>query len=446
LDQRFSLYLLEMENGEPALGIKVLTDQFNTKFEKRKIRKMKSFVIPSLFKSNLIGRIKEFRRVKDKLKRDFTPSIFDFGPVEILLSRHFGFCYGVENAVETAYRILHENSDKRIFLLSEMIHNPTVNVDLLERGVRFIQDTNGNQLVDWWELTSDDIVIVPAFGTTLEIQHKLQAIGIDPYAFDTTCPFVEKVWNRANSIGQKQYTVIVHGKPSHEETKATFSHSQSITPTLVIKNIEQAKSLVPYIKKTKDKSLFFEEFEGQYSTGFDPERDLERIGVVNQTTMLATETQEIADYLKQVFVEYYALSKEDIQSRFADTRDTLCYATNDNQSSTYALLKEEADFAIVAGGYNSSNTAHLVDLCRGKLPTYFISSGKNLSSKEQIKHFDIHSNEEIITTNYIPQKDKVRILLTCGASCPDAIIEEIFRKLVSFFPEAINVDDMIYDV
>lgn len=435
-----------MEKGEPTLVGKVLTNHFNTKFEKRKIKKMKSFVIPSLFKSNLIGRIKEFRRVNDKLKKDFTPSVFDFGPIEILLSRHFGFCYGVENAVETAYRILHENPDKRIFLLSEMIHNPAVNADLLDRGIRFIQDTSANQLVDWEELSSNDIVIVPAFGTTLEIQHKLQSIGINPYAYDTTCPFVEKVWNRAATIGQKNYTVIVHGKPTHEETKATFSHSQSITPTLVLKNIHQAQALVPYIKKEKSSEDFFVEFEGQYSVGFDPTKDLERIGVVNQTTMLATETQEIADYLKQVFVDFYQLQKEDIQSRFADTRDTLCYATNDNQSATYALLKESADFAIVAGGYNSSNTAHLVDLCAKNLPTYFISSRENLLSDVEISHFDNHSKVETISFDYIPQKDKVRVLLTCGASCPDAVIEEIFRKLVSFFPQAKEVDALVDSV
>lgn len=432
-----------MELEAPLYEGKNLTNHFNTKLEKRKIRKMKSFEIPSLFKSNLIGKIKEYRRLNDKLKKDFSPSVFNFGPVEILLSRHFGFCYGVENAVETAYRILNENPDKRIFLLSEMIHNPAVNADLLDRGVRFIQDTSGNQLVQWEELSSQDIVIVPAFGTTLEIQHQLQSLGINPYAYDTTCPFVEKVWNRASSIGQKDYTVIVHGKPSHEETKATFSHSQSITPTLVLKDIKQAQSLAAYIRKEKEVASFFEEFEGQYSNGFNPVTDLERIGVVNQTTMLATETQEIADYLKEVFVDLYQLTKEDVQTRFADTRDTLCYATNDNQSSTYSLLKEEVDFVVVAGGYNSSNTAHLVDLCAERFPTYFITSAENLLSSLQIRHFDNKSKEEIFTSNFIPQKDKVRIALTCGASCPDAVIEEIFRKLIAYFPAAQDVDALV---
>ena len=404
---------------------------------------MKSFSIPSLFKSNLIGRIKEARRIQDKLKKDFTPTHLDFGPVEILLSRHFGFCYGVENAVETAYHIIDQNPDKRIFLLSEMIHNPAVNADLADRGVRFIQDTHGNQLVDWEELSSNDVVIVPAFGTTLEIQAILQSRGIDPYAYDTTCPFVEKVWNRAEAIGKKDYTVIVHGKPSHEETKATFSHSQSVTPTLIIKDIKQAIALVAYIKEEKSAEEFFTEFEGQYSEGFNPSTDLKRIGVVNQTTMLATDTQEIVDYLRQIIRLHFQLAPENIKDYFADTRDTLCYATNDNQSATYGLLAEEADFAIVAGGYNSSNTAHLVDLCVEKLPTYFIKNEEKLISANQVLHFDNVAKEERVSTSFIPTKEKTRVLLTCGASCPDAVMEEILRKLVSFFPGAKDVEEVV---
>ncbi len=410
---------------------------------KRTFKKMKSFSIPSLFKSNVIGQIKESRRVQDKLKKDFTPTHLDFGPVEVLLSRHFGFCYGVENAVETAYHIIDQNPDRRIFLLSEMIHNPAVNADLSDRGVRFIQDTSGNQLVAWEELSANDIVIVPAFGTTLEIQAILQSRGIDPYAYDTTCPFVEKVWNRADAIGKKDYTVIVHGKPSHEETKATFSHSQSVTPTLIIKNIDQAVALAAYIKQEKTSEEFFAEFEGQYSAGFDPMKDLKRIGVVNQTTMLATDTQEIVDYLRQVIRLHYQVAPENIKDYFADTRDTLCYATNDNQSATYGLLAEKADFAIVAGGYNSSNTAHLVDLCVAKLPTYFIKNAEKLISAEEVLHFENATKEENTTYNFIPAKDKVRVLLTCGASCPDAVMEEILRKLVSFFPGANDVDEVV---
>ncbi len=410
---------------------------------KRILKKMKSFSIPSLFKSNLIGRVKEARRLQDKLKKDFTPTHLDFGPVEVLLSRHFGFCYGVENAVETAYQIIDQNPDRRIFLLSEMIHNPAVNADLFDRGVRFIQDTSGNQLVDWEELSSEDVVIVPAFGTTLEIQAILQSRGIDPYAYDTTCPFVEKVWNRADAIGKKEYTVIVHGKPSHEETKATFSHSQAITPTLIVRDMKQTIALAAYIKQEKSADEFYAEFAGQYSPGFDPAKDLKRIGVVNQTTMLATDTQEIVDYLRQIIRLHFQVAPENIKDYFADTRDTLCYATNDNQSSTYGLLAENADFAIVAGGYNSSNTAHLVDLCVEKLPTYFIKNAEKLISENQVLHFDNAVKQECMSFSFIPSKQKVRVLLTCGASCPDAVMEEILRKLVSFFPGASDVDEVV---
>ena len=410
---------------------------------KRILKKMKSFSIPSLFKSNLIGRVKESRRLQDKLKKDFTPTHLEFGPVEVLLSRHFGFCYGVENAVETAYQIIDQNPDRRIFLLSEMIHNPAVNADLFDRGVRFIQDTSGNQLVDWEELSSEDVVIVPAFGTTLEIQAILQSRGIDPYAYDTTCPFVEKVWNRADAIGKKEYTVIVHGKPSHEETKATFSHSQAITPTLIVRDMKQTIALAAYIKQEKSADEFYEEFAGQYSPGFDPTKDLKRIGVVNQTTMLATDTQEIVDYLRQIIRLHFQVAPENIKDYFADTRDTLCYATNDNQSSTYGLLAEKADFAIVAGGYNSSNTAHLVDLCVEKLPTYFIKNAEKLISENQVLHFDNAVKQECMSFSFIPSNQKVRVLLTCGASCPDAVMEEILRKLVSFFPGASDVDEVV---
>lgn len=410
---------------------------------RRTLKKMKAFSIPVLFKSNLIGKIKEARRLGDKMKKNFEPSHFDFGPIEVLISRHFGFCYGVENAVETAYRIVEENPDKRIFLLSEMIHNPAVNADLLDRGVQFIQDTMGNQRVPWGQLTSDDVVIVPAFGTTLEIQDILAKIGIDIYSFDTTCPFVEKVWNRAHSIGQKNYSVIVHGKPSHEETKATFSHSKSVTPTLIIKDLNQAKQLAAFIRLESDSSVFYKQFDGQYSEGFDPSKDLVRIGVVNQTTMLATDTQEIVDFLRMVIVDFYQLAPDQITSHFADTRDTLCYATNDNQSATYGLLKEEADFAIVAGGYNSSNTAHLVDLCVDQLPTYFIKSADKILSEKQISHFDNVRKEEVVSHEFIPKKQKVRVLLTCGASCPDAVVEDILRKTVSLFPTAKPIDQVV---
>lgn len=403
---------------------------------RRKMKKMKSFQIPDLYKSTIIGGIKEKRRLEDKLKKDFTPTVLDYGVVRFLISRHFGFCYGVENAVEIAYRTIEENPDKRIFLLSEMIHNPDVNADLLSRGVSFIMDTSGKQLIPWEELTSDDVVIVPAFGTTVEIQQRLSDIGINAYQYDTTCPFVEKVWNRATAIGQKDYTIVVHGKPAHEETRATFSHAKENAPTIVVKDMKQTIELAKYITGEKPTEQFYEEFKGQYSAGFDVKKDLQRIGVVNQTTMLASDTQGIADYLKQIMIQQYNIEGSDVTAYFADTRDTLCYATNDNQSATYGLLKEEADLVVVAGGYNSSNTSHLVELCEQKLPTYFISSADKILTENIISHFDLHSKTEKHTSDFLPKKQPVTIMLTCGASCPDAVVESILLKLHSFFPDA----------
>ncbi|MCF2490522.1 4-hydroxy-3-methylbut-2-enyl diphosphate reductase [Dyadobacter sp. CY347] len=394
---------------------------------------MKTFNIPDFYRSRIITPIKEFRRKNDKLKRDYAPTLLDFGPVQFLIARHFGFCYGVENAIDIAYKAIAENPDKRIFLLSEMIHNPDVNRDLLDRGVQFIMDTKGNPLIPWEALTPEDIVIVPAFGTTVENQQKLTELGINAYVYDTTCPFVEKVWNRAAQIGEKNYTIIVHGKPNHEETRATFSHSKENAPTVVVENMAQAERLAEYMKGTLPTTQFFQDFQGQYSNGFDPEKDLQRIGVVNQTTMLASDTQGIADFLKNVMIKHYSLRPEQVEDRFANTRDTLCYATNDNQDATYALLTHEADLVIVAGGYNSSNTTHLVELCEQKFPTYFIESVNKILDKQLIRHFNLHSKEEIVTENYLPRHTPARIMLTCGASCPDAVVEGILTRLLSYF-------------
>ena len=217
----------------------------------------------------------------DKMKRDFTPTLLDFGPIQIYLARHFGFCYGVENAIEIAFRTVEENPGKRIFLLSEMIHNPQVNADLESHGVHFLQDTYGKQLIPFDDLHTDDVVIIPAFGTTLEIEKKLNDKGIATEKYNTTCPFVEKVWNRSEDIAKKNYTIVIHGKPKHEETRATFSHAAAEAPAVVIKDMKQAQELAKYITGEKEAALFYEEFKEQYSEGFEVERNLQRIGVVN---------------------------------------------------------------------------------------------------------------------------------------------------------------------
>ena len=397
---------------------------------------MKKFEIPEFYRSPIISKVKSARKLKDPRKKDFTPTLLQFGKVEFLIARHFGFCYGVENAIEIAYKAVYNNPGKRIFLLSQMIHNPGVNEDLQSYGIEFIQDTHGKQLIPWDELKADDVVIIPAFGTTIEIEQKLTELGVDVKAYNTTCPFVEKVWNRSETLGQHDHTIIIHGKHDHEETRATFSHSNLNAPTLVIKNLKEAKKVSEFITGNLTDTEFLTYFEGKYSEGFNPTSDLQKIGVVNQTTMLASETQEITEYLRQTMIAKYG--EATIKNHIADTRDTLCYATNDNQSATIGLLEEEADLAIVVGGYNSSNTTHLVELLEEKFKTFFILSKKSIESTSQVKSFNIHSKQEEDHTSFLPEKEKIRIILTSGASCPDAVVDAVIVKVLSLY--GINPD------
>jgi 4-hydroxy-3-methylbut-2-en-1-yl diphosphate reductase len=405
---------------------------------------MKQFDIPIIYRSPLIAAIKSKRKEMDKMKKDFSPTLLDFGIVQIYLARHFGFCYGVENAIEIAFKTVDENPGKRIFLLSEMIHNPQVNADLTSRGVQFLQDTYGKNLIPFDTLTKDDVVIIPAFGTTLAIEKMLNEKGIATEKYNTTCPFVEKVWNRGEQIATKGYSIVLHGKPTHEETRATFSHAAKSTPTVIVNDMQDAIALSKYITKEKDAALFYTEFKGKYSEGFSIENDLNKIGVINQTTMLASDTQAIADYLKQVMISTYNLTTNSIAERFADTKDTLCYATNDNQGAVYGLLETEADFAIVVGGYNSSNTSHLVELCEEKLPTYYIKDADEILSSTTINHFNFHTKELKTTANFLSQNTPTKILITSGASCPDALVEGVIEKLLSFFAESKSIDTVLH--
>ena len=402
---------------------------------------MKRFDVPQFYKSSFISRIKDSRKLNDPRKRDFSPTLLDFGPARFFIARHFGFCYGVENAIEISYKTLEQNPGKRVFLLSEMIHNPGVNSDLTDRGVQFIMDTSGKQLIDWNNLQPEDIVIIPAFGTTIEIQNMLREKGIDPYRYNTTCPFVEKVWNRSEQLGNENYTIIIHGKHNHEETRATFSHSIQNSPALILRDIEEAKILSSIILGNRDKNDFYKLFAGKFSKEFAIENDLNKIGVVNQTTMLASETDAIANLLKETVIKRYGV--ENLKDHFADTRDTLCYATYDNQEATYSLLNYKADFAIVVGGYNSSNTSHIVELCEEKLETYFISSEEKIISPTQISHFNFHTKQEVVTKNYLRDKNPVDIILTSGASCPDAVVDRVLQKILSFFENTRSIEEVI---
>jgi 4-hydroxy-3-methylbut-2-enyl diphosphate reductase len=322
-----------------------------------------------------------------------------------------------------------------------MIHNPEVNNDLQSRGVKFIMDTEGTQFVPWDAIKPEDVVIIPAFGTTVEIEHLLLDKGVEVQKYNTTCPFVERVWTRSEKLGADKYSVIIHGKQNHEETRATFSHSSKSAPSIIVRDMDDAKRLGEYILGNKSTEEFYQEFALRHSAEFDPTRDLMRVGVVNQTTMLATETQAIADYFRQLMIQRYGA--ETIKEHFADTRDTLCYASNDNQDSTYKLLETDADFALIVGGYNSSNTMHIVELCEQKFPSYFVNSEREIGSPEEITHFDIHTKKIITTQKFIPQTRPVKIVLTSGASCPDTLLDRVMLRVLEFFPGSKSIDEVV---
>ncbi len=399
----------------------------------------KKFDIPNFYRSSVIALLKQLRKTQDPRKRDFTPTELDLGNVKFKIARHFGFCYGVENAIEIAYRALEENPGKRVFLLSEMIHNPQVNADLNARGVKFLQTTEGKQLIDFNTLTKEDVVIVPAFGTTVELFERLRIIGIDPYRYNATCPFVEKVWKRSDELGRQGFSVIIHGKEVHEETRATFSHAKVNAPSLVIRDMKEAQELACYLRGEMSEEHFNEKFGNRVSPNFDPKRDLERIGVVNQTTMLATETLAISDVLK----EAVRVRRGDSQLKdyFADTRDTLCYATWDNQEAVNGMISAGGDVAIVVGGYNSSNTSHLVELLEEHYPTYYVKDPSDLISRSRIKHLKWRTGEVVESEDWLPHKPCLTIMITAGASCPDSIVDAVISKTA----ELLGVDTKISD-
>lgn len=400
----------------------------------------RQFDVPQFYRSEIISTVKSFRRIEDSKKRDLSPSILDFGPVRFKIGRHFGFCYGVENAIEIAYHTLTKHPNQRIFLLSEIIHNSHVNEDLRKRGVQFICETSGEQLIPFEDLHPEDVVIVPAFGTTVEIEEALSQRGIHPYKYNTTCPFVEKVWKKSQEIGQREYSVIIHGKRNHEETRATFSHSQRSAPVVVVRDLDETEKLAKVIRGEETTDFFYQHFGDRCSTDFDPKVHLERIGVVNQTTMLASETQAIASLLRQVIIDQYGA--QNVNAHFADTRDTLCYATKENQDAALSLIESGANLAIIVGGYNSSNTSHLVALCQASLPTYFVSDETEILSPNRIRHLDVRTRILTETESWLPTQNgsPTDIILTAGASCPDALLDQVLQKIVSWFPESRSID------
>lgn len=416
---------------------------------------MRTFDIPKRYSSPVIGRLKAMRSAEDPRKQDVTPAVMDFGGVEWVIPRHFGFCFGVENAIEIVHQAIAAHPDKRIFLLSQMIHNPVVNDDLEAQGVQFLHDTEGKELTPFSVLTSEDVVIIPAFGTTVKMEDRLRGIGLDIEKYNTTCPFVERVWKRSAKLGAGDFTVVIHGKPGHEETRATFSHACATGHALVVCDREEAEVLAEFISGRRelggDPAAGIKSFDALFgertSKGFSAAIHLQRIGVVNQTTMLATETQAIADLLKT------AVEARESMGSFSSARDTLCYATVDNQKATLAALehadKVGADLALVVGGFNSSNTSHLVELCEERLPTYFISGAEALADDGSIDHFELASST-LGNSNgvLVPRADgsKLRIVLTSGASCPDASVDAVLQRVNALCDGGRDVDEVLSEI
>ena len=383
---------------------------------------MKSFKIPSEFSSQFIQDLKSFRTEQDRLKKDLSPSLLSFDNFNIKLSRHFGFCFGVQNAIEKIETIIADNPSKRLFLISEIIHNPKVNDALKEKGVQFIQTTSGQQLVDWKEIQKDDIVITPAFGTSTEINEILRSKGIDPAKYDTTCPFVERVWNKGEELISKGATIVIHGKANHEETRATFSRING--PCVIIETKKEAELLCQFINGEKNSIKEWQaEFGERTNDQFNFQSDLNELAVINQTTMLASETQEIANMIQ--------VAAESKNKSFLSSRDTLCYATNDNQTATLKLIEEGFDLALVIGGEKSSNTNHLQELLSNAGKAFFIRDEDDILSLNEIEHFDIHLEKRVKESGYFPSKKHPTIAITAGASCPDATIEKVIQKLLS---------------
>jgi len=398
---------------------------------------MKKFEVPEHYRSNILGRIKEIRKVNDPRKKDHTPFVFQVGKTEFVIPRHFGFCYGVENAIEIAFRTVTENPGKRIFLLGEMIHNPQVNEDLIAEGIQFLVDNHGTRLVDFSTLSSEDIVITPAFGTTVEMAAELAELGVHLERYNTTCPFVEKVWKRSAELGNRGYTLVVHGKYLHEETRATFSHAAETGPVVVVRNRKEAELLAKYIRKELSDEQFEIDFANKYSNGFVASRDLRKIGVVNQTTMLASETQEIAAYLKDIVVEMYG------EEATTDTRDTLCYATNDNQNATIGVLESGAQLAVVVGGFNSSNTIQIATILGEKMPVYFVRNASDFISREEAVVFNSKTLKEEEISPSLLQQEHLKIVVTSGASCPDKIVDHVIQRIIELRGETESVESAL---
>lgn len=423
-----------------------------------------------LYQSRLCETIKALTRTNERSAT--APATLDFGAVSYVIPSHFGFCLGVKNAIERAYETLAAFPGRRVFMLSELIHNSFVNEDLFRRGLRFLQTDKGQPFTDsnklavagspepllWDTLTGDDIVIIPAFGATDEDKRKLVRKGIRVAQFDATCMLVEKVWKAARTFGREGYTIIIHGKSEHEETKATFSNTRRHAHSVIIRTLGEARLLGDYIAAPNEgkRATLLERLAGLHTPGFDPGLHLDRVAVVNQTTLLMNETAAIIDYFRSVFVTKYGETIGPSHVGGAGKKDTLCYATQVNQDALQRALTSPLDAAFIIGGKNSSNTYQLYRLCEQKLGTraFFIQSEANIRSRDEIDHYVFPSTGSSqgghmeVHPLWPGDDTPKRVLITGGASCPDGLVQQVVMRINSFFPPSHlrQVDEVLADL
>jgi len=361
--------------------------------------------------------------------------VISAGGLTVKLAKEFGFCYGVERAIDLAYAARKYFPNQPIYILGEIIHNPEVNDQLREMDIRFLQGKEKNAEIE--DLRQGDVVIIPAFGAEVATMDKLKAKGCQ--FVDTTCGDVMSVWKRVRQYANEAVTSIIHGKAWHEETKATSSRAMANGGGhyLVVFTLAETDYVCGYILNGGDKAEFLARFKGAYSAGFDPDVHLQAIGVANQTTMLRGETEDVQRRLKAAMEKKYGAAQLDRHFRFFDT---ICGATQDRQDALQKLLAEPLDLLIVIGGYNSSNTSHLAEMGEAKLPTYFVKNAAKMVSDKLIQHYDQHLHKEVESSGWLPSGD-ITVGVTAGASCPNNLIEDTIRRL--FELRGISVQEVL---
>jgi 4-hydroxy-3-methylbut-2-en-1-yl diphosphate reductase len=360
----------------------------------------------SEYQSNLI---QEIRNNNYRLQR---------GDVTIRLAEAFGFCWGVERAVAMAYETRQHFPKERIWITNEIIHNPSVNQRLREMEVGFISVVNNEK--DFSVVERGDVVILPAFGASVAEMQLLNEKGCT--IVDTTCPWVSKVWNSVEKHKKRDYTSIIHGKYNHEETIATSSFAGTY---LVVLNLEQANYVCDYILNGGNKEEFLTKFKNAYSEGFNPDRDLQQLGIANQTTMLKSETEQIGKLFERTMLKKYGPTELD---KHFMSFNTICDATQERQDAMFDLVKEKLSLMVVIGGYNSSNTTHLQEIAIDRnIPSYHIDSADRIKSGNRIEHKPLGKDLEV-TQNWLPEGSIV-VGVTSGASTPDKVVEEVIEKI-----------------